>query len=197
MLLLCLTVFASPVEVILGEGGGPAVLALHGVGDEPTSFARVFEGMPGPARLLLPAGSFPWRAGYSWLSQTHTLAQAADRIAAGLTEKVAVTGFSQGGMLAFALAVRHPDRILAAFPISGTLPVSMLPEGAVHNAPPIIALHGEEDAAVPIGPTRMIVRRLRRCGFDAELHAYPGVGHEIPPLMRAELSALLTGLSAP
>ena len=195
MLMLCLAALAAPMEVILGEGEGPTVLALHGLGDSPASFSRMFDNMPGPARLLLPAGPHPWRGGYSWLAAGVSLARMADDIAAGLTEPVAVTGFSQGGVLAFALAVRHPDRIIAAFPISGALPESLLPERAPKGSPPIIALHGQDDTTVPVGPTKRMVHQLKRRGFDAELRTWPGVGHEVTPPMRATLSELLTALS--
>jgi len=191
---LTIAALAAPIDTVLGNGTGPTVLALHGLGDTPASFAQVFDGMPGPARLRVLEGPFPWREGYSWLSQDHRLAQAADRIAAGLSEAVAVVGFSQGGALALALAVRHPQRILAAVSIAGGLPESMLPDSPVPEAPPVTALHGGSDPQVPLRPMRRVIRTLSRLGYDAELRVYPEVGHSIPPEMRADLSVLLSRL---
>ena len=192
--LMVLAAFAAPIETVLGDGTGPTVLALHGLGDTPASFARVFDGMPGPARLRVLEGPLPWRGGRAWLSETHSLAQAADRIAAGLTEAVAVVGFSQGGALALALAVRHPQRILAAVSIAGGLPEAMLPEAPVGRAPPVTAFHGGADTQAPLRPMRRVIRVLDRLGYDAELRVYPKVGHSIPPEMRGDLSWLLSQL---
>ena len=159
---LTIAALAAPIDAVLGDGTGPTVLALHGLGDTPASFAGVFDGMPGPARLRLLEGPFPWRGGRSWLSAEHRLAQAADRIAAGLTEAVAVVGFSQGGALALALAVRHPQRILAAVSIAGGLPEAMLPEAHVDQAPPVTAFHGGADPQAPLRPMRRVIRVLDR-----------------------------------
>lgn len=199
--ILTLLASAAPPEsltVALGEGG-PEVLVLHGLGGEASSFSTVFEGMPGPARLLIPSAPYGWGSGRSWLPTGASLADltaAADALAATLSQPVAVTGFSQGGALSFVLALRHPERILAAIPISGAMPMELVPATApTGGGPPIIALHGTEDAQVPISKTRKLVRTLHRRGFDATLRSYPGVGHSIPPQVRADLSVLLTALS--
>ena len=121
------------------------------------------------------------------------IAEAADRIAAlivtvtktrpsrGATKAV-VTGFSQGSFLSFALAVRHPEVVRAAFPISGALPPSLVPTVGVApgSHPPIVAFHGTADAMVPIDPTRALVARLTVLGFQIVFVEEPGVGHTVP-----------------
>jgi phospholipase/carboxylesterase len=101
-----------------------------------------------------------------------------------------VTGFSQGGALTLALATHHLDDVGAAFPIGGWLPPSIAPS-APAGLPPIVALHGEADARVPIGPTRDAIAALAVRGARAELKAYPGVGHTISAEMHRDLERLL------
>lgn len=45
------------------------------------------------------------------------------------------------------------------------------------NTPPICFLHGQDDPYTPIGAT-LAYRQLRIRGIPAEVHLYPGVGHE-------------------
>ena len=176
------------------------VVAMHGLGDRPEGFARLFETFSTPARILLPAGTHAHSSGYSWFSASRTdeaafaadLAAQADTIAARLIGRPVVTGFSQGGMLAFAIAVRHPERISAAYPIGGALPAALIPDRPrIGGGPKIVALHGEDDTRVDYAATAAMVPVLAAAGFDATLRSYPGVGHTISPQMRSDLDGLL------
>lgn len=184
----------------------PLIVAIHGLGDRPESFAPLFASLAIKARLVVPYGE-PWREGFSWfppgsLDDSAKLAAgtagAADRLAAMIAAivearptlgKPIVTGFSQGGMLSFTLAVRHPEVVGAAFPVGGLIAPSLVPAAwpMAAAAPPITAFHGEADARVPIERARASVAALRAAGMDATLRAYPGVGHAIPPPLRADL----------
>jgi phospholipase/carboxylesterase len=154
----------------------------------------------------VPQGLAPYQSGYSWFpirvrSQdperiSQGMRRAATRLAQLLAElgqrhptkgKPLVTGFSQGGMLSFALAVDHPQSIAAAIPMAGWLPPPMWPSALPPMAPPIVALHGDGDQLLEIEPTRAAVGKLRQLGFQVELHEYPGVGHTVSPAMRREL----------
>ena len=99
----------------------------------------------------------------------------------------------QGGMLSFALAALRPELYSAAYPLGGTLPRPLWPlrGDAARKLPIVIALHGEDDPRVPIGPARLGVQALRDAGYHAELRGFAGVGHGVSPLMRRELWALL------
>ncbi len=189
----------SGLEAKIGTGDGPRVVALHGLGDAPERFVRLFDSMTTPAQLLLPAAPIPYGDGFSWFALDRgsdaafaaELAARADWLADRLEGKPILTGFSQGGMLAFAIAVRHPERITAAIPIGGALPLSLIPARAPAGAAPIIALHGGDDDRVPIDGTRASVAALTQRGFTASLREYGGVGHHISPQMRRDLDALL------
>lgn len=186
----------------------PLIIALHGRGDDPEGFEHLLDGLPVHARVIVPRAFDPLGdEGYSWFpirarsADVAALARgidsAGDRLAVMIAElsktrptrgKALVTGFSQGGMLSFALAVDHPDLIAAAVPIGGWLPPPLVP-AALPRAPlpTIVALHGEADVVVPFAPTRESVDALKNQGWPVTLHPFPDVAHQIPPPIRREL----------
>jgi phospholipase/carboxylesterase len=191
----------------------PMIVAIHGLGDDPRDFAGLLADFDRPARVILPrALDEHEEGGFSWFpirardADVEALAagivRASDALAAGSAElartrptvgRPIVTGFSQGGMLSFALAVRNPDLVGAAIPVGGWLPPPLWP-AAVDDAssyPKIVALHGDQDAALKIALTRECVAHLRGLGLAVELREHPGVGHAITPAIRDELHALL------
>ncbi len=184
----------------------PMIVAIHGLGDRPEQFATLLSALPVPARLIVPQGIDPYHGGFSWFPirvrdlDPERLAGGLKRAASRLAELLAelgrrhptkgrpvVTGFSQGGMLSFVLAVEHPQAIAAAIPLAGWLPPPLWPSAVPRAAPPIMALHGDADRLLEIEPTRAAVGQLRQLGFQVELREYPGVGHTVSPAMRREL----------
>ncbi len=185
----------------------PLVVAVHGLGDRPDAFRGLFQGFPARAHVVFPAGGLKWGDGFAWwpvvgnIDENNVvpgLRAAADRLAGGVRTwagagKVAgrpiVTGFSQGGMLSFALAAAHPADIGEAVPISGFAPPSMVPAAWPAGAPVprVFALHGEADTRVPFALAQLGVEKLRAAGVPAELKSYPGVGHTISTEMRRDL----------
>ncbi len=196
------------LEVVVGrvdfEARLPIVMHLHGRGDR----ARVPEGGYDPARavrIIIPEAPRPSGLGFAWSPVSITadrplvlgaaLVRESDRLVRVLRHiermrevqgRPLVTGFSQGGMLTYAIAVRHPEAIGGALPISGWIPPHIVPRErpARDRRVPILALHGTGDKIVPVGPTRVAVRRLRHLGYDVHLEEFPGVEHEIVPEMR-------------
>ena len=189
----------------------PLLVAVHGMGSRPERFAGAFTGLDVPARVILPMALHPMASGGgSWFAfrrqdpdregfgqRVHAAAEdvvaladwAEDRYPT-LGEPV-ITGFSQGGMVSFAVAVGWPDHIAAALPVGGDLALSLVPEQAPDDAPPVIAFHGVADTVVPIEPVILAVEALRGAGYDAALHSYEQVGHEISPAMRQAWQAAL------
>ena len=90
-----------------------------------------------------------------------------------------VAGFSQGGIMAFALALRHPALIEAAFPMAGWLPEFFVNEAVTPKVayPPIRAIHGRGDPVVPAEPAVRIVDMLRDLGLDATIELFPWDEH--------------------
>ena len=89
-------------------------------------------------------------------------------------------------MISFAVAATHPGLVRAAIPIGGALPSGIEP-AATGSSPPILALHGKDDAIVPVVFARQSVSRLRAKGRDATLVEYPGVPHAISSEMQERL----------
>lgn len=201
------------VEVLTaGATGGeslPVVLALHGLGDRPESFRLLVDDLPAKARVIVPRAPTPHGAdGFSWFAfrsddgddteLAGRLREAAERVAVLATSittrhgglaRVVVCGFSQGGILSFALAAVHPELVAAAVPVSGYLPSPLWPieRPKVRPLPKILAFHGENDRVIPLEQDRWSVEALRSNGYEATLHPYPDVAHAISPAMRAEL----------
>jgi phospholipase/carboxylesterase len=205
------------VEVVLGgakpDDELPMIVAIHGLGDDPRNFAHLFDTFTDRARLILPRGiaASAGGGGWSWFPQRARdadvealglgIAAAADELATTIeilarerktVGKPIVTGFSQGGMLSFAIAVRHPELVAIALPVGGWLPPPLVPsEHAPKGAPPLRAFHGTDDAAVKLAPTTIAVDALKKLGWDVELHTYAGVGHVITPEIHRDLSDAL------
>lgn len=198
------------VEVIgLDATDLPWVVALHGLGDRPDSFWRVLEGHRQPLRVVALRAPDPWGQGFSWFpTRGATAAErlagmdaAIDGVAARVralqaalpgADKPVVMGFSQGGMLSFGLAARHPELARLVIPVGGLLPAPLFPEAAPAGPlPPVRALHGAADDRVPAAGAEEAVAALQALGFDASLQSYEGVGHGISAEMRRELSRLV------
>jgi phospholipase/carboxylesterase len=185
----------------------PMIVAIHGLGDSPEGFASLLEGFDQPARVILPRALDAHEPGWSWFpirardNDVDKLAagieQAANALAPAIAEltrqrptvgKPIVTGFSQGGMLSFALAVHHGELFSAALPVGGWLPPPLWPKSAPGpDTPPIVAFHGDNDRAVAYEPTEAAVVHLQKSGYRVELNTYVGIGHAIPPDMREDL----------
>lgn len=190
------------------EGPGPTVFAVHGLGDRPENFSALFSAYPQRARLIFPRGVISWGRGYSWfdidIPFTHEqpdlaagVERAADQVAAlirkmNTNERPIITGFSQGGAISFALAIRHPTLVRLAIPISGALPKGLFPKQCPGNAPPIRALHGAADDMVPIRAAQMTVNHLKKIGCDVKIESFPGISHTISSTMKTRLFHHLT-----
>jgi len=143
----------------------PLVLAFHGS----TWNGRMMEDVTGLDAIadrerfivVYPDGTGPgdilsWNAGYCC---SHALDQGVDDLTFVralldfLTDnypidsnRVYATGFSNGGMFTYALAIAFPDRFAAVAPVAG----AMYPGQALPGIPvPILIIHGTSDAVVP------------------------------------------------
>lgn len=197
------------LEQIIGDAKPsdtlPMLVLIHGRGDEPAhDWLPVTPSTP--VRVIMPRAPLDFGTGYSWFPNraltatgpggaelARALSERADQIAAAVailkrerpTRGLPIAGgFSQGGMLSFALAVRHPHAFRAILPIAGLLPESMFMSAApAAPLPDVLALHGDGDTLVPIDGARNAVRHLDQVGYDVEFLEYPGVPHTITPSM--------------
>ena len=185
----------------------PLVVALHGRGDTADGFTRAFREMPTPARVvLLRAPIHEGASGDAWFTFQHIdtwthVAEDVDTLCDRLVATVdaieaahpsrgrpVLTGFSQGAMITYAMALRHPARFAALYPVSGVLITELYRHDHADPAmaPPIVAFHGTRDEIIPIASDREAIAMLEERGIHVELRPHDAT-HWLDGEMRADL----------
>jgi len=98
-------------------------------------------------------------------------------------ERIAVAGFSQGGMMAYELALREPERFAGLAALSAWLPEPLaqeLPRRPEHEGFPVLVVHGRQDAMIPVERARESREALRSLGVGLTYREFD-MGHEIHP----------------
>ncbi|MFT5354146.1 MAG: phospholipase/carboxylesterase [Polyangiales bacterium] len=207
-------------EVVLGpaeiDDTLPMLVHFHGRGDQPHLPQGDHGGTPA-TRLLFPWAPDALGDGFTWfpLSVTerdkpekvlgHFIRERSSQVAKVLrvmaeqrpTEgEPFVTGFSQGGMMAFALALLHPQHIDGAVPVAGWLPAFLVDEAFSESDdfPPIRAMHGSGDPIVPLAPTQALVDDLERRNVDIRLEVFPWDKHSMTDAMHTRHRTLILSL---
>ena len=109
------------------------------------------------------------------------------------TKKLAVLGFSQGGVMAHSLALANPERFAALAVLSSWLPQELLPQLAIKEAVQSLSTsvqHGTRDSVIEVSRARDSVKRLRALGVPLTYREYD-MDHEITPRSLTDLSAWL------
>ncbi len=186
----------------------PLILDLHPLGGFPEIGIVNGRKWAFPARVVYPAAAQWHIVGQSWFDLDEDMTPDARAEAARLAAftrilmarhptagRPIVTGFSQGGSMAFEMAALHPELFAAAVPVAGALP-DELPD---HSAPPSVrvrALHGADDAIVPSDWARSTVEHMAEHGWNAQLQIFPEVGHRVPEEVGKAWRDLLAELAA-
>lgn len=93
-------------------------------------------------------------------------------------ERLALFGFSQGAMMALAVAVSAPRALGAVVGCSGVFPP--VQGGATDRAPvPVLLMHGSEDDLIPAEAMFSSGAALAAAGIPVEWHLSHGLGHGI------------------
>lgn len=180
----------------------PLVVALHGNGGAPEHWVSGWMNFPGRVSVAIPRGFLKEGEGYSWFpwnpavddeKLASDVSAAEERLWKGIValaagRRVMVAGHTQGAMLSFVMALRHPDAIVRAFPVVGHCPKGLLPKDSRRVAP-VTAYHGVADDVVPIAAVRESVEAIKKNGGDALLREYPGVKHTATDKMHEDLRA--------
>jgi phospholipase/carboxylesterase len=191
------------------EGQATAlVVFLHGYGADGADLLGLAEvlhpHLPGVAFLAPDApdpcagGGFgrqwfpiPWLDGSSEAAAAAGLAAAAGDLngfldarllAEGLTpDRLALVGFSQGAMMSLEVAPRRSEALAGVVAISGRLlrPEALADEAKVR--PPVLLMHGDQDAVVPFQDMARAGNALVAAGFPTFGHVMQGTGHGIAP----------------
>lgn len=132
----------------------------------------------------------PWMDGSSEDQARASAAQSFDDINAFLDkvladegvspDRLALVGFSQGTMMALAVAPQREPELAGVVGFSGRL---MEPEkaGEARTKPPILLLHGDQDPVVPFESMGIAGEALQEAGFTVYGHVMKGTPHGISP----------------
>ena len=204
-------------HVIAHPGGTepvPTVLALHGHGANGQDLVGLAPHLAGGRTLwICPQAEFPVEPGFfgfTWFERDGSGQRASNEpdrtievVRSFIDEafarypvdrqRVVLLGFSQGGMLAYRIALSEPARFKGLAALSTTLSEEMaagleLGEGA--SALPVLVQHGVEDPMISVDRARETRDRLEALGVDAEYHEY-AMGHAIGQESALDLSRWL------
>jgi phospholipase/carboxylesterase len=95
--------------------------------------------------------------------------------------RLVLVGFSQGAMMSLHVAPRRTDAVAGVVAISGRL---LRPEALASEAqvkPPVLLIHGDQDAVVPFADMGKAGDALVAAGFATYGHVMQGAGHGIAP----------------
>jgi len=175
-----------------GPGKPPLLVLLHGHGaDEKDLLPMVSRLDPRLAIASLRAPNQIRQGGYSWTSGNteadlddarRAVLECIDQIVSATNadaDRVYVAGFSQGAMLALAIALTEPQKIAGAAVLSGRLAAAVRDRHApldLLRGFPILVTHGTEDQQIPIRSARDIRQALKPLSVDLEYHEFQG-GH--------------------
>jgi phospholipase/carboxylesterase len=199
-----------------GDGPFPTVLTLHGRGANAFDLLGLAPYLCGGKFLMIcPQGPLetpigPEAVGYAWypmsnggvpdveamLSQQKKLQAFLDECLKSYPidpKKLVVLGFSQGGVMAYSLALANPERFAALAVLSSWLPKELLPRLNVTDAVqslPTLVQHGTQDPMIEVARARSSVETLRQFRVPLTFREYP-MGHEIGARSLAELSTWL------
>jgi phospholipase/carboxylesterase len=199
-----------------GEGSFPAILTLHGRGANAFDLLGLAPHLcRGRLMMICPQAPLetaigPDGVGYAWYPMSNggapdveAMLSSQKRLKAFLAEclesypidkkKLVVLGFSQGGVMAYSLALANPERFTALAVLSSWLPKELLPrlniKDAVQSLPTLVQ-HGTQDPMIQVDRARSSVEMLRQLRLPLTFREY-SMGHEIGARSLAELSAWL------
>ena len=187
-----------------GEGPFPTVIALHGHGAHALDLMGAAQTLPPGVLWLSPQAEFgvdPGFYGFTWFhfgrdddrregeiagvieALDGFIDEAAERYPID-RERMVLLGFSQGGMLAYRLALSQPARFAGLAALSTTLSAeSAAALGGVEGVDelPVLVQHGTQDPMISVDRARESRDRLRELGVNAEYREYEmahGIGSE-------------------
>jgi phospholipase/carboxylesterase len=190
-----------------GEGPFPLILTLHGWGANAHDLLGLAPLLHrGEALVLSPQGPVVFEIaqgvpGYGWFPITGggppspaEFERGRRELATFLDEaverypvdrrKIVVLGFSQGGVMAYDMVLRDPDRFCGLVAISSWLPPDLVGEGLAkqsgHENFPVLVQHGTEDPMIPVARAQESREALLKLGVNLAYHEYE-MGHEIRP----------------
>jgi phospholipase/carboxylesterase len=192
-----------------GDGPFPTIVAVHGFGASAHDLLGLAPFLQGGRTLMLcPQGPFglqmPDRpgavVGYAWFQimsgrppEPLELARSAQLLSDFVDEAVAhypvdrghllLLGFSQGGVMAYDLFLRRPERFVGLAALSSWLPPELAERAPAREAlqgKPVLVVHGTEDPMIPVDRARESRQALMPLGVSLTYREFE-MGHEVSP----------------
>ena len=199
-----------------GEGPFPTILTLHGRGANAFDLLGLAPHIcQGKFLIICPQGPLetpvaPDTMGYAWYPMSlggppdvTAILSSRQKLQTFLDEclrrypidakKLVVLGFSQGGVMAYSLALTNPERFAALVVLSSWLPRELEAQLSINESVqsmPTLVQHGTQDPMIEIARARDSVERLRELRLPLTYREYE-MGHEIRPRGLVDLSAWL------
>ncbi len=182
------------------ERPAPLVIAMHGYGADAKDMAGAWRDVAAARGAILAVPQAVRRvkgAGWSWarVEDAEFLVQRTldDVVKAHRIDKnrVILSGFSQGGFMSYAMAVRNLSLFSGVIPMgTGYQPaIDAPPNAPSDDAPRFYFMVGAQDRVVR--ETRKAARDFEAAGYAVGLRVYPGVGHSFPLDPESELRKAL------
>ena len=203
-------------HVPAGDGPFPTIIALHGWGASAHDLLGLAPILGrGRSLVLCPQGPLAFEAGpgavgYGWFPLARggptdpaevrkgvdVLERFVEQVLAAHPvnrRKVALLGFSQGGVMAYALALRNPAAYAGLIALSSWLPdamVASIPANPELANLQTLVVHGTRDSMIEIELARESRDALAKLGVPTRYREY-AMGHEISPEALRELVSWL------
>lgn len=179
-------------------GPSPLIVALHYAGEVTPFYGRgMIDGFARPGfEKLQPVIAAPDSLVGSWTTEENEAAVVwlTREVMKSYTvdpHKVALTGYSMGGIGTWFIGSKHQDLFTAA------IPVSSAPAGEVNWRIPLYVIHSTDDEILPIDPVREHVAMLKERGAQIEFRELGKLSHyntgSFVPALR-DASSWLAGL---
>ena len=196
----------------------PLVIFLHGYGSNEQDLFGIKDDLPASytylsvrAPITMEEGSYQWfrkKGEGAYNGETDDLktsgqvlqdfiAQAAKKYHTE-PDKVVLVGFSQGAIMSYEVALRHPEALGGIAALSGRiLPVlkSALKPDEKRQSLAIFIGHGKEDNRLPYKDGTDANSLLQSISLTPEFHGYEGLGHSISAAEIEDLNAWLQRLN--
>ncbi|AWY43985.1 phospholipase [Pseudomonas putida] len=196
----------------------PLVIFLHGYGSNEQDLFGMKDELPASytylsvrAPMVMEEGSYQWfrkKGDGAYNGETDDLKDSGqvllDFIAKAAQKyhteagKVYLVGFSQGAIMSYEVALRHPEAVGGIAALSGRiLPVlkSELKPDEKRQSLAIFIGHGSADKRLPYSDGTEANSLLQSVSLEPEFHGYQGVGHNISAEELQDLGAWLQRLN--
>jgi phospholipase/carboxylesterase len=202
-----------------GDGPFPTLFAFHGYGSNALDLlglaphvarGRLLVIAPqGPDELVLDTVGAGAPRGFGWfpltlaspptpLAVASAVARAREFVDEAIARypvdarRVGMLGFSQGGVIAYALALSAPDRFRVLAALSSWLPDDLAKSLPAVDRSGLAALvqHGRQDEVIAPSRGRSSAEKLRAFGAEVSFREYD-MAHEVGARSLADLSAWL------